>query len=202
VPAFTPYCPYTVAPTATGTWTAPDLGRARRLIAASGTRGMRVQVWTDTDKVRFGRYFERLLARLGYRTSLRVVKVGFDYFETVGDSRTHAQIGMFGWAADYPAPTTFFDPNFSCAGRLRASPASLNPSQFCSPELEAAVAGAQNADGPAADAAWARAQRMLSALAPAVPLVTVRRTLFTSARAGNVQQNPMWGTLLERVWVR
>ena len=109
---------------------------------------------------------------------------------------------MFGWVADYPAPTTFFDPNFSCAGRIPASRDSLNPSQFCSRRLEAAVSAAQAADGPAADAAWAAAERKLSALAPAVPLVTRRRTLFTSARAGNVQQSPMWGTLLERVWVR
>jgi hypothetical protein len=29
-----------------------------------------------------------------------------------------------------------------------------------------------------------------------------RRTLFMSDRAGNVQQNPMLGVLLERVWVR
>jgi hypothetical protein len=48
-------------------------------------------------------------------------------------------------------------------------------------------------DGGAAEA---------NAVAPAVPLVTNRRTLFTSARAGNVQQNPMLGVLLGRVWVR
>ena len=39
--------------------------RARRLIAASGTRGMRVRVWTDTSKVRFGRYFARPAATPG-----------------------------------------------------------------------------------------------------------------------------------------
>jgi ABC-type transport system substrate-binding protein len=202
VSGYAPMCPYTVAPTAAGTWNGPDLDKARRLIADSGTRGMRVQVWTDTDKVRFGRYFARLLSRLGYRTSLRVVEVGPEYFATVGDSRTHAQIGMNGWQADYPTPTSFFDPSFSCAGRVDASRESLNPSQFCSREIEAAVAAAQRAEGPAAQDAWAEAQRKLVERAPSVPLVTSRDTLFTSARAGNVQMNPMWGTLLERVWVR
>ncbi len=43
---FRRYCPYTAAPDGTGEWKAPDLARARRLVAASGTRGMSVTVWT------------------------------------------------------------------------------------------------------------------------------------------------------------
>ena len=38
---FQRYCPYTAAPSRTGEWKAPDLERARRLVAASGTRGMK-----------------------------------------------------------------------------------------------------------------------------------------------------------------
>ena len=67
--------------------------------------------------MRFGRYFERLLRRLGYVTTLKVVNVGFDYFGAAADPRNHAQIGMHGWLADYPTPATFFDPVLSCAGR-------------------------------------------------------------------------------------
>jgi len=43
-PGFRPYCPYTLAPNERGTWTAPDLPRARALIAESGTRGMTVKL--------------------------------------------------------------------------------------------------------------------------------------------------------------
>ena len=43
---FRRYCPYTASPSRTGEWKAPDLPRARRLVAASGTRGMTVTVWT------------------------------------------------------------------------------------------------------------------------------------------------------------
>ena len=32
------YCPYTVDPDSTGTYHGPDLAKARRLVAASGTR--------------------------------------------------------------------------------------------------------------------------------------------------------------------
>jgi ABC-type oligopeptide transport system substrate-binding subunit len=159
-------------------------------------------VWTDTDKVRYGRYFSRLLRDLGYVTRLRVVKVGFDYFHAVGDSRTHAQIGMFGWLADYPNPASFYEPIFSCAGRRPASEENLDLSQFCDPALDALVARAKAATGPAAAVAWAAAQRRLSQQAPAIPLVSRRRTLLVSARAGNVRQNPFLGPLLEQMWVR
>jgi len=172
------------------------------LIAASGTRGMRVRVWTDTSKRPWGAYFAGLLRRLGYRATVRVLPAGFPYFQTVGDSRTRAQIGVFGWLADYPSPATFHDPTFSCAGRQPASPGNLNLSQLCSPALDHLVARATTARGPAAEAAWRRVQLRMAALAPAVPLVFERRTVFSSARAGDVQQNPMLGTLLERVWVK
>jgi peptide/nickel transport system substrate-binding protein len=42
---YRPYCPYSANPTPGGTWSAPDLPRAMRLIGASGTRGMRVSLW-------------------------------------------------------------------------------------------------------------------------------------------------------------
>ena len=42
---YTPSCPFTVNPNPAGTWTGPDLAKARRLVAASGTRGMKVEFW-------------------------------------------------------------------------------------------------------------------------------------------------------------
>ena len=71
--------------------------RARRLVAASGTRGAAVKVWTDTDNARFGKYCVRLLDRLGYDAGLRVMAAGFPSIRAVADSRNHAQIGMYGW---------------------------------------------------------------------------------------------------------
>ena len=38
------YCPYTLHPNSGGAWTAPDLAKARELVAASGTRGQLVTV--------------------------------------------------------------------------------------------------------------------------------------------------------------
>jgi ABC-type oligopeptide transport system substrate-binding subunit len=163
---------------------------------------MHVRVWTDTEWRRWGPYFVRLLRTLGYRTTLRVLPAGLPYYHKVDDSRTHAQIGPFFWLADYPSPASFLDPNFSCAGREPASPNSLNPSQLCSPALDRLTAAALAARGPATETAWRKVQRRFAALAPAVPMSTERRTVFSSPRAGNVQQSPMWGTLLEQVWVK
>ena len=44
-PGYRRYCPYTADPGPGRAWRAPDLERARRLIARSNTRGMHVKVW-------------------------------------------------------------------------------------------------------------------------------------------------------------
>jgi ABC-type transport system substrate-binding protein len=43
------YCPYTSHPRRDGRWTAPNVPLARRLVAASGTRGMKVTIWGFSD---------------------------------------------------------------------------------------------------------------------------------------------------------
>jgi YVTN family beta-propeller protein len=77
VPGYRRYCPYTRNPRPDGAWTAPDLARARQLIAASGTRGASVTVWGWTDdptiSPRVVRYMADVLRRLGYRTRVHLV---------------------------------------------------------------------------------------------------------------------------------
>ena len=69
---FRRYCPYTAAPSQTGEWKAPDLTRARRLVAASGTQGMSVTVWTYPGFwERAAEGAVRALEELGYRASIR-----------------------------------------------------------------------------------------------------------------------------------
>ena len=73
-PGYEPYCPYTRSPTRSGRWRGPDLVRARRLVAASGTSGMRVIVWSDKPGVGLGMgYVAALLSQLGYRATVKVV---------------------------------------------------------------------------------------------------------------------------------
>jgi peptide/nickel transport system substrate-binding protein len=72
------YCPYTLDPTSSGVWRAPDLATAQRLITASHTRGTPVTLWLPYDYPGLmvaGRYLVALLmitdsdTRLGYATS-------------------------------------------------------------------------------------------------------------------------------------
>jgi peptide/nickel transport system substrate-binding protein len=57
---FTPSCRFTVGSSDAGVWTAPDLARARRLIAASGTRGMKVEFWGSKPWASLSGYFRTL----------------------------------------------------------------------------------------------------------------------------------------------
>jgi len=76
MPGFSRYCPYSRGPRRDGRWRAPDVPRARRLVAASGTKGMIVKVWstpTPTIARDQGRYVTAVLRQLGYRASLRLL---------------------------------------------------------------------------------------------------------------------------------
>jgi YVTN family beta-propeller protein len=200
-PAYQPYCPYTAHRTSGGGWTAPDVTRARRLIAQSGRAGERVVVWISDVFRENGRYFTALLRRLGFRASLRVLAQN-DYFRTIGDPRTQAQIGGFGWGADYVSPSTFMQSPFSCAALAGSGPGSPNLSRLCDRQLERQIDGALAAQGAQAAAAWAAADRRVVDLAAAIPQTNRRAVVFTSKRVGNLQQHLQWFTLLDQLWVR
>jgi YVTN family beta-propeller protein len=207
VPGFRPYCPYTVGRNPAGTWTAPDLAKAQELVAASGTRGMRVEVlaYDLFGRVETGRYFVSLLRRLGYRSSLRVIpELVPDFVEYAGDSRRRAQLGTFGWYADF-ASALFLRDLYSCASFLPESTANRNLSAFCDARIDAKMAQAaavQASDPVRAGALWARVDRMLVDRAAAVPLVNRHVVGFVSNRVGNYQLHPQWLTMLDQLWVR
>jgi peptide/nickel transport system substrate-binding protein len=75
MPAYQPYCPYTLHSSLGGAWTAPDLARAKRLVRASGTRGDKVTVPNMTDgsamPSAMARYVASVLDQLGYQLGLR-----------------------------------------------------------------------------------------------------------------------------------
>jgi YVTN family beta-propeller protein len=194
-PGYVRYCPYD----------APDLRTARRLIAASRTRGMRVTVWSNESMAPGARPVVALLHRLGYQAALRVIPDNADYFQQIYDSRTRAQAGMFAWLADYPAPSNFLDNLLSCAAFKPASPNSLNAAEFCSPAIDArmrAAARTQTENAQLASRQWAAIDRALVDAAPWLPLVNPRSVEFLSRRVGGRRYNPFRGTLIDQLWVR
>lgn len=176
--------------------------RARHLIEQSRTRGMKVTVWANEQKRGIAQYVVSLLRRLGYRSSLRSFPdYNPSYRPIVADSRTRAQIGIEGWASDFGAPSNFTPP-FVCESFFPRSAANQNLAEFCDRGIDAMIDQALAARGPDANALWQRVYSRLADAAPAVPLVNRRTVVFVSKRVGNYQYHPLWGTLLDQLWVR
>jgi ABC-type transport system substrate-binding protein/DNA-binding SARP family transcriptional activator len=202
------YCPWTRDPAADGSWHAPDLARARRLVAASGTTGMKVTVW-DVSPSPEGAIKEaadtvRALRQLGYRAGLRLLPPS-TYFAYTGDSRNRAQVIDGGWSADYDSADTFIG-KLTCAYYVPGnSIATDDPGGLCDPGLDRRIAQAaaeQTSDPAAATGLWARLDRQLTDLAIWVPTVTPNEVDFLSKRVRNYQFNPVWGALVDQFWIR
>jgi peptide/nickel transport system substrate-binding protein len=205
LPGYRPYCPYTVNPSASGTWTGPDLARARQLVAASHTKGMRVIVWAHQWDGPLGPYAVGLLRELGYRASLRVASVAA-FARNVNDTRRRVQASVGTWVADYPSASDFFDQFFRCSSFRPADPADTHSgSFFCHPAIDRLMNQAdqlQASDPRAAAQVWAQVDRQVTDLAPWVPFASLRFADFTSARVGDYQYSPAPGILLDQLWVR
>jgi len=204
-PGYRPYCPYTLRPNAAGTWTAPDVARAKQLVAASGTGAMHVEVVVHAfpPVVKVGRYFARLLRDLGYRSSLRVIPDFARYGSYVSDSRKRVQMGFDGWLADWLTPS-FLRTLFSCASFQPQTPANTNKAEFCDPGIDlqtTRAAAAQSSDAARANSLWAAVDHAIVDKAVVVPTATVPYGTYLSDRVGNYQSHLLGGTLLDQLWV-
>jgi len=202
-PGYRRHCPFTAAASAGGAWSGPDLVKARELVRQSGTAGARVVFWgssapQDMSQLDLAR---SLLTRLGYRVSVKVFPRKA-YLSALDDAPANTpQAGFSGWAADYPAASNFFVlVSCSSLGHRR-----LNASGFCSHELEAKIKHAtalQAEDQVAAAKLWAEVDRETTNLAALVPTFTPRNIDLVSKRVGNYQYHPLFGVLLDQLWVR
>ena len=209
IPGYKPYCPYTLNPTTAGTWSAPDLPTAERLIAASHTRGMAITLWMDAgiyaDPGGAGRYIVRLLDQLGYKAKLRMRN---DY-QTLrfADSRTRGQLALTGYYAAYPAASQFIQWSLSCKSFTPNSTHNANLPEFCDQRLERQINSALTAEEtnlPAGSAIWAQADKTVTNQAPLVPLAIPSIIDFVSRRVGNYQYSPQigGGVLIDQLWVK
>ena len=202
------YCPYTIHPNAAGTYTGPDLAKARRLVAASGTRGQTVTFtggkgFIDQNPV--APYLLSVLRTLGYKTRLKAVPPPV-FLSHYGDSRSKWQAEPFGWIADYPAASAFFVPNFTCASFQPATTANTNFSEFCNPSIDAEIAQARSlqlADPQAAAQLWTKVDRAITDQAPWVAYTNQQSRELVSRRVGNYVYSFFIGSaLLDQLWVR
>ncbi len=200
-PAFERTCPFGSGESAgsdDGTWRAPDLTEARRLIDRSGTAGARVVVRTWPLWAAEARHVAGLLRELGYRASARISSAEEWLRDAYGPTETAqpVQIGLSGWLIDYVAPSTYFD-------QLRCG--AIDPSRHCDPAIDRLMDEAlalQPVDLAAADVLWAKVDRKLTDRAAWIAYGTPRLLRFLGPRAGNYQAHPVWGTLVDQLWVR
>ena len=201
-PAYEPYCPYTEHPGPGAPWTAPDMKRARELVARSGTAGERIVVVAVDRKPEVGRYFAGCSTVLGLPRVVRVIP-----YDPPGTATTRSH--------DQTAACTNRDKRldrrlrrsvhlrpaaFGCASA--AAPHTANLSHFCDRCARRGRRRALGRHGAEARARWTAIDRRLTDLAPVIPLANRRSVDFVSDRVGNVQHHLQWSTLLDQLWVR
>jgi peptide/nickel transport system substrate-binding protein len=215
LPGYRRYCPYTIDPTPTGAWHAPDLPRADQLIAASGTRGTPITIWNlnewtpvNISHVTVDAYLVSLLSRLGYPTHVKHWSPADSTAPArFGDSRTSVQAAIFTipLGLPYPSASQVLQANFACESFVPDSAGNPNWSEFCDRKLDAQInnaLAAESSNAPDTAALWAQADRTATDQAPAVPLVTTSFIQLVSTRVGNYQYSFQQGVLLDQLWLR
>jgi peptide/nickel transport system substrate-binding protein len=204
-PGHQSYCPYTTG-TKDGIWHSPDMAKARRLAKDSHTTNVPVTVWIlgDLANGAVGSYLVRLLKDLGYRAHQRTVPAD-QFFSAAGNVHSKIQAGLSGWGADYPTASEFFLPLLSCRSYYQNPASTSNLAGFCDPhadQLASQAQAAQLTDPATARRLWAQVDRTVTDQAPWVPILSFGDTAFVSARTGNYQESPIYGPLLDQMWVR
>jgi peptide/nickel transport system substrate-binding protein len=144
-------------------------------------------------------YVRDLLARLGYRASVRVVTPdAYDAALGYTGKRRRAQVAMPGWSTDYPADSGFL-------GAIAACGAPSNESGFCDPRIDKRMTAAtrlQISEPSLAIRRWASIAHDVMDQAPWVPLVSRSWANVVSRRLGHFEVSTVWGPLLDQMWVR
>ncbi|MGH2794180.1 MAG: ABC transporter substrate-binding protein [Actinomycetota bacterium] len=210
---FSPYCPYTLSPNASGVWTGPDIEAAKRLVAQSGTGGRRVTIWTmggdsfpAAARRRAAAVFAKALDAIGYRAVIGEVPGGPEgYFGVLEDANDRHQIVLTGWITDYPGPANYILPIVTCPETLATlAQQSFAFTKYCDPEIDKLTLRAlarQDEDPAAAAKLWASVDRAVTDAAPLITYMNLRNTFFVSKRVGNVQGHTAYVLLLSQMWV-
>jgi peptide/nickel transport system substrate-binding protein len=201
-PGYVRYCPYTVDPTASQRWVAPDLAEARELVHRSGTFGDRVAlVQRSVDGPRYAQLLAATLSELGYRVRTRELSDN-NYWGQSPRAFARFQAGIGNWDADYVASANFFVPLIECSDITSDD---MNMGGFCDHKLDASIATALSneiARPAVASQQWAAIDRQVAASAPVIPISNAVAWNFVAPRVGNYQYNPQWGVLVDQLWVR
>ncbi len=182
-PAFDPY-PY-------------DPAKAKELLAEAGFGdGFSTTLYTDTldTSKAIVESVQRDLAAVGI--TVEIVQQPFDVLlGTISTPKT-APMTYIGWFQDYPDPSDFIDPLFSCVTAVEGG---SNTSFYCNEEIDAAAAAANVEPDPAKRLAMYRdVQARIMADMPAVPTDHPTAVPLVAERVTNFAIHPVWYYTLER----
>jgi len=203
-PGHQPFCLYTANPGET--WSAPDMEKAKALVAESGTAGQEVTVIVQDNAVdeAVGTYLQSVLSEIGYKASVKPISSNIQ-FTYIQNTNNNVQISVSQWYQDYPAASDFLNILFGCSSFNPGSDSSVNISGFCDKgiqgKMDEALALAIT-DQAAADKLWAEVDRAVMEKAPAVPLFTPKRVDFVSKRLGNYMFNAQYYWVVTQSWVQ
>jgi peptide/nickel transport system substrate-binding protein len=204
-PGYKPYCPYTAGSDHTK-WTGPDLAKAKALVKASGTSGMKVVVNTDIPDKALGEQMVSDLNKIGYKASLQALSGSIQYpFVQNSNNSKKWSIAWSAWYQDYPAASDFLDVLLGCDNIHPGSDASPNIAAFCDKSIQAQMDKARNlgATNPAAaNEIWAQVDHAVTDLAPWVDLYNPKQIDFLSKRVHGYQWNPQWYILIDQLWLK
>lgn len=203
-PGHQPFCPYTANPGET--WSAPDMEKAKALVAESGTAGQEVTVISEDSAVSkaVGTYLQSVLNELGYKASIKPISSNIQ-FTYIQNTNNNVQISVTQWYQDYPAASDFLNILFGCGSFNPGSDSSVNIAGFCDKEIQGKMDEALAlaiTDQAAADKLWAEIDRATMEKAPVVPLFTPKRVDFVSKRIGNYMFNAQYYWVVTQSWVQ
>lgn len=204
-PGYKPYCPYSKGGGGT-VWKAPDLAKARKLIAHSGTKGQTVTIVNPNipPGQATGLYFKDLLQRLGYKAKLKLLAPAVSN-PLAKNSKNKVQMTLSVWFQDYPAASDFLAILASCKSFVPNSNSNPNIEEYCDKKVQAQMdkaAALGQTHQAAANRLWAQIDKQVTDAAAMVVMTNPRAITFVSKRVGNFQFNPQWQFLVDQAWVQ
>ena len=203
--SYTPYCPYQNGP-ADQAYGGPDLDKARRLVAQSGTQGATITIHRKAQPPGeaqniwwpFPDYIATVLRDLGYRVSVQDIPLDHRFFDAKDPAYEGYQLfTQFGWVADYDLASTFYEAVASCRRP--------NLTRYCNDAIDAVAKEAfslEASDPGAAVALWSQVDRMLVDDGAFVTLGNRVNMQVVSTRVGNYQARASYGAVLSQLWVQ
>jgi len=178
-----------------------DVARARALLAEAGhPDGLDVEYTTTSDEEseKIAASLQGDLAAAGVR--VRLVVMSWATFVTAWAQPTGPAFSYAAWTADYPDPTSFFDPLFH--SRSLKSADSTNNSFYANPELDDVLDRARGELDPARRAAlYRRADRILYDDAPWIWDYHRLATEVTQPYVRGYEPHPIWLRDFTSAWL-